>query len=511
MTSERNKRIAKNTLMLYFRQILILFVGLYTVRIVLDQLGVEDYGIYGAVAGLVALSAFLPGSLAQATQRFFSFALGEKNHEKLNKTFSVNLALYSGIAVLAFIALQTLGLWFVNTQLAVPADRFDAAKTLYQYATLSFMASLISTPFRAIIMAHEDMKLYAYISVLEALMMLAVAFLLQFIAWDKLELYGLLMLFVSVTNAAIFIGICVYRYEECQFRRFFWDSRLLREIVGFTGWTVFGQISTIARTHAITILLNQSFSPAVVAARAISVQIASKVNLFSSNFNTSLYPPIVKSYAADRRQEMYDLVTGGSKVTFFLLWIFALPMIVEMETILSIWLTVVPQDAVLFSQLALIEALILSVSMPLTAAARAPGKMKAYELILGTIQIGIFLTAWAVIAAGAQAYSVFIVAIMANILMFGVRLFLVNLLTGFPMLNFLRFTMLPVLGIVLVSTLPVLGMKQSLPSGILWSAMVIFSSLIVSSIAMYYIGLDKAWREKVAAMIRSRLPKLHSQ
>lgn len=510
MTSERNKRIAKNTLMLYFRQLLILFVSLYTVRIVLDQLGVEDYGIYGAVGGLVALSAFLPGTLAQATQRFFSFALGEQNNERLKKTFSVNLALYASVALIAFIALQTIGLWFVNTELSVPDGRFEAAKALYHYATLTFLVSVITSPFMAIIMAHEDMKLYAYISILEAFMKLGVVFLLQYIAWDKLELYGLLVLCVGVINAVLYIGICLYRYEECQLRKFYWDSALFREIIGFTGWTLFGAISTVARTHAVTVLLNQSFSPAVVAARTLSVQIASQVNIFSGNFNSSLYPPIIKTYAANQRQEMYGLITGGSKITFFLLWVFALPMMVEMEVILGIWLTTVPPDAVLFSQLALVEALILSISMPLTAAARAPGKMKAYELTLGTIQIGIFLTAWAVIAAGAPAYSIFIVAILANILMFGIRLFLVNRLTGFPVANFLRFTALPVLGIVLVSALPISVMNQLLPNGFYWSALVIFSSFVVSTIAMYFIGLDKAWRMKVVAMIRSRLPKLQS-
>lgn len=510
MNSARNKRIAKNTLMLYFRQLLILFVSLYTVRIVLDELGVENYGIYGAIGGLVALSAFLPGSLAQATQRFFSFALGEKNNELLKKTFSVNLVLYASVALIAFVILQTIGLWFVNTQLSIPEGRFEAAKALYQYAALTFMVSVVTTPFMAIIMAHEDMKLYAYISILEAFMKLGVVFLLQYISWDKLELYGLLVLCVGVINTVIYVGVCLYRYDECQLKKFYWDSALLKEIIGFTGWTIFGQISTVARTHAVTILLNQSFSPAVVAARAISVQIASQVNIFSNNFNTSLYPPIIKSYAANEREDMYGLITGGSKVTFFLLWVFALPMMIEMKTILGSWLTTVPPDAVLFAQLALVESLILSISMPLTAAARAPGKMKAYELTLGTIQIGIFLTAWAVIAAGAPAYSVFIVAIIANILMFGVRLFLVNRLTGFPVVNFLRFTALPVLAIVLVTALPITLMNHILPNGFYWSTLVIFTSFVTSTIAMYFIGLDKEWRQKVASKILSRLPKLQS-
>ena len=496
--------------MLYFRQLLILFVSLYTVRIVLDELGVEDYGIYGAVGGLVALSTFLPGSLASATQRFFSFALGEKNDERLKKTFSVNLALYSAVALIAFIVLETAGLWFVNTHLEVPDGRFEAAKALYQYAAVTFLVSVFTTPFMAIIMAHEDMKLYAYISILEAFMKLGVVFLLQYITWDKLELYGLLVLCVGIINAVLYIAICLKRYDECQLRRLYWDSALLREIVGFTGWTVFGQISTVARTHAVTVLLNQSFSPAVVAARAISVQIASKVNIFSSNFNASLYPPIIKSYAADERQDMFALITGGSKITFFLLWVFALPMIVEMETILGLWLTTVPADAILFSQLSLVEALIVSVSLPLAAAARAPGKMKGYELALGTIQLGIFLTAWLVIAAGAPAYSVFVVAILANILMFGVRLYLVKRLIEFPVAAFLRRTAVPVMVIVFVTALPIFVFNLILPDGFYWSALVVFASFGFSTVAMYYIGLDNELRSKLKVMIRSRIPKLQN-
>ncbi|MGQ9427247.1 hypothetical protein ACXYTJ_16110 [Gilvimarinus sp. F26214L] len=494
MTSERNKRIAKNTLMLYFRQLLILFVSLYTVRIVLDQLGVEDYGIYGAVGGLVALSAFLPGSLAQATQRFFSFALGEQNNERLAKTFSVNLTLYASVALIAFVALQTIGLWFVNTELSVPEGRSEAAKALYQYVTLTFLVNVITSPFMAIIMAHEDMKLYAYISILEAFMKLGVVFLLQYITWDKLELYGLLVLCVGIVNAVLYIGICLYRYEECQLRKFYWDSALLKEIIGFTGWTVFGQITTVARTHAITLLLNQNFSPAIVAARAISVQIASQVNIFSSNFNASLYPPIIKSYAADKRDEMLELVVGGSKITFYLLWVFALPMMLQMELVLGLWLTKVPEEASFFAQLSLIEGLMLAVALPLTVAARAPGKMKRYELTLGSIQIGLFLSAWFIVSLGAPAYSVFVVAILANVVMFFVRLVLLKELIDFPVIYYLRFSVFPVALVVLLTLFPVHVLSQSFNEGFVQFSVVTLASFSWTTIVMYRIGLDEKWR-----------------
>ena len=505
MISERNKRIANNTLMLYFRHLLILFVSLYTVRIVLDQLGVEDYGIYVAVGGLVALSAFLPGSLAQATQRFFSYALGERNHKRLKTTFSINLILYFSVALIALLVLKTIGFWFVENYLSVPEDRFESAKILFHYSALTFVVSILTTPFVAIIMAHEDMKLYASVSIVEALMKLVMVFVLRYVTWDKLELYGFLVLCVAIVNALIYISICFYRYDECQVRKLYWDPLMLQEIIGFTGWTVFGQITNVARTHAITLLLNQSFNPVVVAARAVSVQVATKANIFSNNFNISLYPPIIKSYAADQKEEMLSLVIGGSKVTFYLLWVLALPMIAQMETILGLWLTTIPEGAVLFTQLSMIEALILAVSLPLTIAARAPGKMKTYELTLGTIQLALFFVAWFTVSQGGPAYSVFVVAILANVVMFFVRLGLLKSMIDFPIMRYIRFAILPLLLVVILSALPVYYLTKYFSLGFLGLMLVTSVSAFWTTLVMYRVGLDKTWRNIVKNKISSKV------
>lgn len=510
MTSYTKKRIAKNTLMLYFRQLLILFVSLYTVRIVLDELGIEDYGIYSAVSGLVAISSFLPGSLAQATQRFFSFALGSQDKKRLKQIFSINLVLYVTVALFAYAILQTIGLWFIETKLAIPSHRFEAAKILYSCASITFMIGIVTTPFTAMIMAHEDMTLFAYISILDVIMKMGVVFILQYFAWDKLELYAVLLLCVSLISFLTYMVICIFKYEECQFKKLYLNLNLLREMVGFIGWTLFGQISSVARTHAVTIILNQFFNPVVVAARALSVQVASQVDIFSSNFNASLYPPIVKSYAANDLEGMYGLITSGGKITFFLLWIFALPMMIKIEEILNVWLTSVPVDAVLFCQLALVESLIASISLPVAAAARAPGRMQAYELTLGSTQIAIFIVSLLVITHGAPPYSVFVVAILANIFMFVIRLYLVKKLIGFPVGKFLRQTVLPILAIVAVSGFPMFVLKELLPIGVYPSIFLIFSSILLSTVAMFFIGLDKAWQVKVINIVRSRLPKIHT-
>jgi O-antigen/teichoic acid export membrane protein len=505
-----SKRIAKNTLMLYIRQILILLVNLYTVRIVLNVLGVEDYGIYNVVGGIVSFFSFLGGTMASATQRFFSFALGQDRPEKLNKTFTVNWVIYGAIALLALILLESLGLWFVNDQLRIPSERFDAVRVIYHFAVWTFIATIFTTPFMAIIIAHEDMHIYAWVSVVEAIMKLGIVFFLVYLPWDKLELYGFLLFAVSVVIAALYLAICVKKYTECQFRHFYWDRKLLHEIVGFTGWTLFGQLTTVARNQAVTVLLNQLFNPVVVAARAIAVNVSNQINVFSNNFNTGLYPPIIKSYAADDKKTMFTLIFEGSKITFFLMWVFALPLFLEMDTILQIWLKTPPPEAVLFTRLALVEVLISSVSSPITTAARAPGKMKAYELTLGSIQIATFAASWLILLAGAAAYSVFVAAIAANLVMFIVRLLLVGKLTGLSVILFLRQVIAPVSLVTLLSAGPSFAIHASLPKGLLSTGISMLSGVILVCINMYFIGLDKQKREKVRTIVLTRMCSLLS-
>lgn len=491
--------------MLYFRQVLILFVTLYTVRVVLDVLGVEDYGIYNVVGGIVSLLSFLSGTMASATQRFFSFALGQNDFIKLKKTFNVNVLIYVGIALIAIVFLETVGLWYVQTELNIPSGRLEAAKWIYQFSIFTFLTNILMSPFKAIIIAHEDMQIYAYVSIVEVILKLAVVFLLQYLSWDKLALYGMLILVSSFIITLIYIAICFRKYRECRFSVAYWDKTLFQEVVGFTGWTLFGQLTTVFRNQALTILLNQTFNPVIVAARAIAMNITSQINMFSNNFNVGLYPPIIKSYAAGDKKEMFSLIFNGSKFTFFLMWIFALPFFLEMDTILNIWLKNTPEYAVLFTRLALVESLIISISLPIATAARAPGKMKMYELILGAIQIGIFVAAWVVLKLGAAAYAVFVVAIIANLIMFVTRLLIVRGLIGMPLKPFFEKVLRPVFLIIVVSTTLTYGAKLILPEGFLFSGLCVVFSIVVTAVSIYFIGLDISNREKVRSFIKRKI------
>lgn len=499
-------QIAKNTLMLYIRQIFNLLVNLLTVRIVLNVLGVEDFGIFNVVAGVVSLWSFLSGTMASGTQRFFSFALGQSDFKKLKKVFSINLLIYIVIALASLAILETVGLWFVYEKLNIPQARFETAIYLYHFSAISFIGTILTTPFIAIIIAHEDMHLYAALSIIESFMKLGIVLLLRSLPYDKLFAYGALLAIVSIVTTIFYGTVCTRKYDECQFRKFYWDKGLFKKIIDFTGWTLFGQVSSVFRNQAITILLNQAFNPAIVAARSIATKITSQINLFSNNFNVGIYPPIIKSYATEDKKGMFSLINSGSKITFFLVWVFALPFFFEAKNVLQIWLGTPPPESVIFTRLGLIEALIFSVSLPITTAARAPGRMKIYELTLGTIQIAIFAISWFVLQMGGKAHSIYIVSIIANLVMFVIRLAIVRKLIDFNIKGYFKQVVSPVLLIILLSAIPSFALYLYLPNGWIYRSLFIVVSVLFSSMSMYFIGLNKHWRAKIQnRIIHARL------
>ena len=500
-----NSRVLKNTLILYIRQIVLILISLYTLRLVLFLHGAATSEIYTVVAGIVALASFLPGAMSSATQRYFSFALGRKDQAALTKIFSVNLIIYIGICLLALAILESAGLWFVYVKLNIPAEKAEAAKLLYQISIFTFIANLIAAPFMAIIIAHEEMKLYAYISLYEAIAKLVTTTAITFFPWEKLTTYGTTLFIISTTTTLIYITVCKNRYPACTFKQSMIDRTTFKEILSFTGWTLFGQLTTVARNQAVTILLNQAFNPAVVAARAIATTVAGQVTVFSSNFNTSLYPPIIKHYSANQKEEMFSVLVWGSKLTFFLMWVFALPLYLEMDTVLHLWLVTPPAETIYFSQLALIESVIMAISLPLATAARAPGQMRFYELTLGSVQLLILLVSWVLLSVGQPAEIVFFVAIAANVLMFFIRLSIVSTLIGLDGKIFLKKVALPVLTVAFASAVPVALIKSALPENLLTSIFVVLISLFTSTVLMLYLGFDAITRRVLREQIKAKI------
>lgn len=508
-TNSSTRRIAKNTLMLYFRQILIMVVSLYTVRVVLNTLGAEDYGIYNVVAGVVTMFSFLSGAMASATQRFFSYALGEGDQGRLDRIFCVNLVVYAGIAVFAILLLETVGLWFVHDKLNVPPDRLDSVVLLFHLSVASFICTIFSSPFMAIIIAHEDMQLYAYISIVDTALKLCLVLVLTIVSDDRLVAYGALLTIASGINTGIYVVVCMRRYGECQFRRFYWDKKLFREICSFTGWSLFGALTTVGRTQAVTVLINQMFSSLVVASRAVASQVTSAVNVFATNFNTGLYPAIIKTYASDNRDDMFSLLFRGCKLCFFLIWIFALPLFVEMEYVLTLWLVNLPDGVVLFTRLAIIEVVINAICLPLGTAARAPGKMRKYELSLGSIQVGIFVADFILFRFfSAPAYIVYVVAAIGNLIMMLVRLVLIKGLLCFPTKKFV----VQVLGRIFIVGC-VSGCGAWLVGGFISNSFlgVVCSVLVIiafSTLVMGMLGLSRQERAFIVSKMKRRFGKV---
>lgn len=494
-------RIAKNTIALYFRQILIMLVSLYTVRVVLATLGAEDYGIYNVVAGVVTMFSFLSGAMATASQRFFSFEMGKGNNENLSKIFSVTLTIYAVIAIIIIVLAETAGLWFVNTKLVVPVQRLTAARWIYQCAVLSFLFTILTTPYMSLIIAHENMNIYAYVSIVEALLKLAVVFVLKIGKLDKLILYGILLLCVAVINTSLYRFYCRKHYAECKFR-FVYDKEKFKEIFGFTGWTLFGQFTTIIRNQAVTILINQFFTPVVVAARSIAQQVTNAVSVFSTNFNTSLYPPIIKEYSAGNKEEMFRLVNNGSKMTFFLMWIFTLPLVLHLDFVLGLWLKNVPEWTVLFTRLSLIEVLINSLSFPLQTAARAPGKMRTYELTLGIMQLFIFAFSFVFFNIGFAVWTTFVVSIAITFLMMIARLVIVKKQTGFSVRKFIIQVVTPLAAVCTVSGVIAAAMFMFFPKTILSSILQILFCVAETMACMYFIGMNKNQKKKTVDIVR---------
>lgn len=499
-------RILSNTLYLYSRQLIIILITLYSMRVVLNELGVEDFGIYGVVTGFVTLLAFLPGSMASVTQRFFSFAIGENDTSKLKKIFSINLIIYFVIAIIAFLILKTIGIWYMNEHLKLPDSRVQAALILYNYSSLAFIVSIFTAPFISILIAHEDMHLYALISVCDALLKLIIVISLAYVDYDILIYYGIMLFIASIIFTLTYILVCLKKYRECQLKKIFWDQKIFKEILSFTWWTLFGQMSTAFRNQAVTVLVNQIFNPTTVAARVIALNVANQIAILSSNLNTSLYPPIVKYYAARENKEMVNLVFNGSKITFFLMWIFALPTILKMEYILEIWLVTPPIQAVLFSQLAIIEGLILALSLPIASAARAPGKMALYEISLGTIQILIFFITYWVLNQGYHSGWVFYVAIIASCVMFFLRLLLVKYLIEFPIFLYFKNVLMPIFFVVVVTLFFSIFIGEMFVSNhFVPLFFYILLSLLFSIIFIYYVGIDKVWRSKLKKILIEKL------
>lgn len=488
--SESNKRIAKNTGMLYIRMLLIMAVSLYTSRIVLNALGVEDFGIYNVVGGFVTMVGFLNSSMSSATQRFLSFEIGRKDFTQLAKVFNMSVNIHVIIALLILIIAETIGLWFVNTQLSIPAERIEAAQWVYQFSILSFCVSVVSVPFNAIIIAHERMNVFAWVSIIEVSLKLLIVFILQWFGFDKLKLYAILILVVS-----LIIGFIYGLYSNRNFLesklQFLWDSLLFKKLMSFSGWNLLGDMAYTFYGQGLNILLNIFFGPTVNAARGITYQVVGAVNSFVRNFQMAMNPQIIKSFSSNDTTYMQQLIFRGAKYSFFLLFIITLPIFLETETILKLWLKTVPEHTIIFTKLVIIIILIESVSGPLTTAAQATGKIEFYNIVVGGLMLFILPISYLFLKLGFPPDVVFYIGIIFSIIALFARLMIIQNLVQIKIKVFLINVVIKTIIVSFVAIIFPLTINLLMKVSFYRFFLVSFTSIISTIGTIYLIGLNK--------------------
>ena len=475
--------------------LLTMVVSLYTVRVVLNALGVVDYGIYNVVGGIVTMFNFLSGSMASATQRFFAFDLGRNDMKQLKRSFSMSIIVYVIISAAILLLAETLGLWLLNNKLVIPGDRMAAANWIYQFSIFSFLATLFLIPYNSIILARENMATYAYVSVVEVVLKLVIIYLLLLFSVDKLKLYSVLTFATTCIISFIYIVVCRRKYKETHFD-FFWDKRVFKSMFSYSSWMLLGTITTLLSNQGLNILTNIFFGPAINAARAIAYQVNFAVVSFSSNFYTSIRPQIVKSYAADDKGYMITLAIQSSKFSFFLLLLIAMPILFETKFLLTLWLHDTTESMVVFTRLIIVFSIVMSLENPLSAMVQATGNLKRYELLIGSFTLLSLPISFLLFRMGFPAESSIYVLIGTNIFVLFLRLVVVRDLVGMPIKRYLKEVLLIICLVTALSTIAPTILSSALTevNSISRFLMISGSCVISVLISLYIFGLSNQER-----------------
>lgn len=505
-----NKAIAQNTLFLYFRMLCTMVVTLYTSRVILQVLGVDDYGIYQTVGGIVGFLSMISGALGAGTSRFLVFELGKRNRVKLARTFSTTLTVHVFLALVIVLISETIGLWFVYNKLVIPVDRMNAAIIVFHLSVLSSFFSITQVPYNASIIAHERMGFYAYMSIIEVSLKLAMVFLLSVVSVDKLEFYAILLFIVQVLIMFIYRFYCVKHFEETQFHIMI-DRSIFKSVAAFSFWRLFSHIYMALNGQGVIILINMFFGPAVVASRTIALQVNIAANQFVSNFQMAVSPQVIKKYAAGKYNESMRLHLDATCYSFFLMYLLSLPILLLSEPLLKIWLGMVPDYAVIFLRLAIIESLFCVFDTSFFMALNAKGQMKENA----------FLTPLAGLICFAITYISFrigcppVAASWAS-LGFGVSLGFV--IKPVLMYKIMRYPVREIMGVfkvclrIVIFSAPVIVLldyllRMNFNIYIHFVATVIFS-VSISSFVIYRYGMEKEMRVKVRQLVKDRCRSL---
>lgn len=502
--SDNNKRIAKNTLLLYMRMLFLMVINFYTSRVVLDKLGIENFGIYNVVGGVAVMFVFFRSSLSNATQRFLNVELGRGNIDNAQKVFAQHFTLYAFIATLVLIVGETIGLWFVYNKLVIPADRLTAALWVYHFTLISLGVTLIGIVYNSEIIAHEDMKIYSYISIFEGVAKLVIAYVISISYFDKLIVYGFLLMLLSLAVQCFYVIYCSRRYTECH-ARFMWNKKLLKETSSIVGWNTVGTAVYAINESGLNILLNLFFGPAVNAARAVSYQISNAINGFASNFFVAVRPQIFKSYAVGDNDYLLKLFYNSSKFSFFLLWLFCLPLCFSINPILNIWLTQVPEYADIFTIWVLAYSIVNMQNEPIWAIALAVGKIKRFTLIGNSVFILAFPLSYIALKLGCSPVSVFAIMFFMRAFYIIVVLNIIKKYVDFSFLLYFKKVIRPIFFVSIASLAAVSTVYIIMPQTLPLTFVFICLSVLITCSCIWFIGLSKNERIYCVSELKNRI------
>jgi len=499
-----NKKIIKNTLALYFRQIITMCITLYTARVVLRELGVTDYGINAVVGSLITMCSFVTGALIQTLNRYFSFELGKKNYEKLNKIFNVALVLYAIVALISLILAETIGLWFLQNKMVIPTERSVAVLWVYQFSVISMCFSLMLSPYMSIVISMEKFKVFAYMSIFDAVMKLAVVYSLVVINFDKLKVLSVLNFSVSCLVFIIYKIYCSFNFKETKLK-FCKEWCIYKDLLKFSGWIFLNPISYTAKYQGIDMVLNLFIGPAINTANGIASKVVSAISSFSGNAAQAVNPQIIKLYASGNFNDMWNLVIRASKMYYLLFFIVGLPIIANAEFVLGVWLGNVPNYAAIFTQLVLIEQIIRTLLLAPMQVNNASGNIKILQIVSCIVQTSNLPIAIVLCYKRFDVSAVFIAGILIMVFhVFSVNM-VVKIQNNLPVFRFLRELYFPIAKVTLLSVIISLVICYFLPNDIIFSILNIFACIVFGCGISYCFGLSKNEKEKIVDFVKRKL------
>lgn len=502
-----NRKIAKNTMFLYFRMLLVMGVNLYTSRVVLQVLGFENYGLYNVVGGIVTMFTFLNGSLGAATSRYITFELGKRDFERLNKVFNTALIIHVIIALLIILLAETVGLWFFYEKMTIPHGRLEAALWVYQISVITCFFSLTQVPYNATIIAYENMKIYAYVGIVEVLLKLSVVFLIFVSPIDKLVFYALMLCLIQIGIMFFYRIYCNRHFASCVIH-IYKDRRLFKEMFSYAGSDLIGNIAVLAQGQGLNILLNMFFGPTVNAARGIAYQVQGAITQFSNNFMTAVRPQIIKLYAESRPEEMMRLVKQSSCFSFYLMWVISLPIFLETDYILTLWLGDYPEHTVCFLHLVLILCLIQTIKTPRSTVFHATGHLKFVNMVVGGILCAAFPFAYILLKIGFSPESVFYAANATMLVSEAASMIILKKYIDYSISDYIKKVYGRCLLVVITSFFITHILYQHIYNQVfLHLVLTCVLSTASSMFFVYVLGMDKTERDKVKNIITNKLKR----